>query len=89
MTAKANSGTSPLTLSNVIVGDINGQSLTVSLDNGQVALGDGPTPTPTTTVVRVYLLATAVGIAVLLIIALGIFILLRRRNLLKKGSRLN
>jgi hypothetical protein len=88
MTALAKSGTSTLTLSNVIVGDINGQSLAVSLDNGQVVVGDGPTPTTTATVVRMYILAIAVCFAALLIIALAIFMRLRRRNLLKKGSRL-
>ena len=36
MTASSVSGTCPLTLSNVIVGDINGNSLTVNLVNGQV-----------------------------------------------------
>ena len=36
MTASSGSGTCPLTLSNVIVGDINGNSLTVNLVNGQV-----------------------------------------------------
>jgi hypothetical protein len=36
MTASSGSGTCPLTLSNVIVGDINGSSLTVNLVNGQV-----------------------------------------------------
>ena len=36
MTASSVSGTCPLTLSNVIVGDINGNSLSVNLVNGQV-----------------------------------------------------
>ena len=36
MTASSGSGTCPLTLSNVIVGDINGNSLTVNVVNGQV-----------------------------------------------------
>ena len=36
MTASTVSGTCPLTLSNVIVGDINGNSLTVNMVNGQV-----------------------------------------------------
>ena len=36
MTATANSGISPLTLANVIVGDINGNSISVNLINGQV-----------------------------------------------------
>ena len=36
MTASSVSGTCPLTLSNVIVGDINGNSLTVNMVNGQV-----------------------------------------------------
>jgi hypothetical protein len=36
MTASSGNGTYPLTLSNVIVGDINGNSLTVNLVNGQV-----------------------------------------------------
>ena len=36
MTASTVSGTCPLTLSNVIVGDINGNSLTVNIVNGQV-----------------------------------------------------
>ena len=36
MTASSVSGICPLTLSNIIVGDINGNSLTVNLVNGQV-----------------------------------------------------
>jgi hypothetical protein len=36
MIATANSGTSPLTLANVIVGDINGNAISVNLVNGQV-----------------------------------------------------
>jgi hypothetical protein len=38
MTAGANAGTCPLTLSNVVVGDINGNPLPVSLVNGQVTI---------------------------------------------------
>jgi hypothetical protein len=89
MTALANSGTCTLTLSNVIVGDINGQSLGVTLVNGQVVVSHGPISTPTTPVVRMYILATAIGTAALLIIALGIFIFLRRRKLQKKDAHLN
>jgi len=49
MTAGANSGTSPLTLSNVIVGDINAQPLSVTLVSGQVVITATTTTTPTTT----------------------------------------
>ena len=36
MTASSSSGTCPLTLSNVVIGDINGNSLSVNVANGQV-----------------------------------------------------
>ena len=48
MTAHADFGTSPLTLSNVVVGDINAQSLSVTLVSGQVVITNEPTTTTTT-----------------------------------------
>jgi trimeric autotransporter adhesin len=49
MTARTNTGTSTLNLSNVIIGDINGQSLGVTLVNSQVIISNGLTTTATTT----------------------------------------
>ena len=48
MTAAANSGISALNLANVIVGDSNGQPLSVTLASGQVVINN-VTTTPTTT----------------------------------------
>ena len=53
MTARTNTGTSTLNLSNVMIGDINGQSLGVTLVNSQVIISNGlttTTTTPTTTI---------------------------------------
>jgi len=49
MTAGMNSGTSALTLSNVIVGNINGQAIGATVVSGQVIIGGVSTTTPTTT----------------------------------------
>ena len=49
MTAGTKSGTSKLTLSNVIVGDVNAQTLSVTLINGQVVISSELTTTTTTT----------------------------------------
>ncbi len=46
MTAGTPKGTSILTLSNVIVGDINGQSVNVNVVNGQVVINGETTTTP-------------------------------------------
>lgn len=46
MTSSATGGTCPFTLSNVIVGDINGQSVPVNMVNGQVVTNGGTTTTP-------------------------------------------
>jgi hypothetical protein len=50
MTAGTNTGTATLNLSNVIVGDINGQSLGVTVVNNQVIIGNGSTTTTTPTI---------------------------------------
>ena len=42
LTAGTESGTCPLTLSNVVVGDIDGQSVPVSVANGQVTIDQPP-----------------------------------------------
>lgn len=42
LTASAQGGTSSLTLSNVIVGDINGQAVTVNVVSGQVTINRAP-----------------------------------------------
>ena len=49
MTAKSVDGTSPLDLSNVIVGDINGNPVSITINEGSVTIGVSPTPTPTPT----------------------------------------
>jgi len=49
MTAKSVEGTSPLNLSNVIVGDINGNPVSITVNNGSVTIGVPPTPSPTPT----------------------------------------
>jgi hypothetical protein len=46
MTAGTSKATSTLTLSNVIVGDINGQSVSVSVVNSQVVINNGTTTPP-------------------------------------------
>jgi len=42
LTAGTESGTCPITLSSVVVGDINGQSVPVSVVNGQVTINQSP-----------------------------------------------
>ena len=51
MTARTNTGTSTLNLSNVIIGDINGQSLGVTLVNSQVIISNGLTTTTASTTI--------------------------------------
>ena len=46
ITARTSKATSTLTLSNVIVGDINGQSVSASVVNSQVVINNGTTTTP-------------------------------------------
>jgi hypothetical protein len=46
MTAKSVDGTSLLDLSNVIVGDINGNPVSITVNDGSVTVGVSPTPTP-------------------------------------------
>jgi hypothetical protein len=42
LTASAQSGTSPLTLSNVVVGDVNGQPVQIIVTSGQVKVNSAP-----------------------------------------------
>ena len=49
MTAGTSQGTSTLNLSNVIVGEIDGQSISLTVVNNQVTISGGTTTTPTTT----------------------------------------
>ena len=49
MTAKSVEGTSPLDLLNVIVGDRNGNPVSITVNNGSVTIGVSPTPSPTPT----------------------------------------
>jgi hypothetical protein len=46
LTAKSVKGTCPLTLSNVIAGDINGQPVSKTILNGQVIISDGSNSAP-------------------------------------------
>ncbi len=46
MTAGSTRGTGTLTLSNVVVGDINGQSLTVTMNNAQISVDHAPVLSP-------------------------------------------
>jgi hypothetical protein len=46
LTAATEGGTSPLTLSNVVAGDINGQPVTVSVVSGQVNINQAPLLNP-------------------------------------------
>jgi hypothetical protein len=42
MTAKSAAGTSPLDLSNVIVGDINGNPVAITVNDGSVTISTAP-----------------------------------------------
>ena len=49
MTAKSVEGTLPLDISNVIVGDINGNPVSITVNDGSVTIGVSPTPSPSPT----------------------------------------
>jgi hypothetical protein len=85
-TAKQQGQGCPLNLSNVVVGDINGNAVSVSLENEGSPGAPGETP-----VFRWWVLSVIVGVAVVLIALTVAGILLRRRQIVRalevSGSR--
>jgi hypothetical protein len=84
LTARKQSGSCPLSLSSVIVGDINGNSVPVSLGNEGL-----PAVTAQRPVFRWWVLSVIVGAALVLIAATIAGVLFRRRQMVKalEGSR--
>jgi len=77
-TAKTQKGTCPLSLSNVIVGDIGGNAVPVSLENE-----GSPSAAVERPVFRWWVLSVIVGAAVVLIAVTIAGILLRRRQMVR------
>jgi len=77
LTAKTQGGSCPLGLSGVVVGDINGNSVPVSVENGEIAV-----LMPHREVFNWWALSVIMGVALILIIATTIGILLRRRQMI-------
>jgi hypothetical protein len=84
MTARAQRDNWTLALSNVIVGDMDGNALPVSFENSV-----SPSVTADTPVFRWWVLSVIFGVALLLITATIVGVLLRRRQMLRamQGTR--
>jgi hypothetical protein len=78
LTAKTQGGSGPLGLSGVVVGDLNGNSVPVSVENGEIAV-----PMPHREVFNWWALSVIMGVALILIMATTSGILLRRRQMIK------
>jgi hypothetical protein len=76
LTAKTQGGSCPLGLSNVVVGDINGNSVPVSVENGEIAV-----PMTHREVFNWWALSVIMGVALMVIGATIVGILLRRHHL--------
>ena len=83
LTAKTQGGSCPLGLSGVVVGDINGNSVPVSVENGEIEV---PMP-PHREVFNWWALSVIMGVALMVIGATIVGILLRRNHLARALER--
>ena len=82
LTAKTQGGSCPLGLSGVVVGDLNGNPVPVSVENGEIAV-----PMPHREVFNWWALSVIMGVALMVIGATIVGILLRRNHLARVLER--